>query len=70
MWTSNFVLAEIVLTLINLSLNFVCMAGITSDLAKQFRDPPKTPLGGSPGGLRTVSARTTLLVQMVSSTIT
>ena len=46
------------------------MAGIISDLAKQFRDPPETPRGGSPGGLRTISAGTTLLVQMVSSTIT
>ena len=38
------------------------MAGITSDLAKKN---PGTPLGGSPGGLRTISAETTLPVHTV-----
>ena len=42
-------------------MNFVFKAGITNDLAKKSRDPLKTPRGGSPGGLRTISAGTTLL---------
>ena len=36
-----------------------------SDLAKISGDPQETPRGGSPGGLRTISAGTTLLVHMV-----
>ena len=37
------------------------LSGFASDLAKISGDPPETPRGGSPGGLRTISAGTTLL---------
>ena len=36
-------------------------------LARISGDPPETPRGGSPGGLRTISAGTTLLVHTVQS---
>ena len=39
-------------------------------LARISGDPPETPRGGSPGGLRTISAGTTLLVHTVSKSIT
>ena len=41
------------------------LSGFASDLAKISGDPPETPLGGSPGGLRTISAGTTSLVHTV-----
>ena len=37
------------------------MSVFASDLAKISGDPPETPRGGSPGGLRTIFAGTTLL---------
>ena len=66
------------LSITNLSLNFVHMAGIISDLAKKSRHPPKTPLQrvsrglwGSPGSqgvrsLRIISDGITLLVHTFS----
>ena len=41
------------------------MGEITSNLAKKSEDPPETPRRVSPGGLRTISPGTTLLVHTV-----
>ena len=41
------------------------LSGFASDLAKKSGDPPRRVSGGSPGGLRTISAGTTLLVHTV-----
>ena len=43
----------------------VYMAGITSDLAKKSGDHLESTRRWSPGGLRTISAGTTLLVHSV-----
>ena len=47
----------------------IFFSGFASDLDKISGNPPETPRGGSPGGLRTISAGTTLLVHTVYSNL-